>query len=435
MKISIKPTIKQYEAWKALKTHNKIFLGGGAGGGKSWFLCETRLINCYLYPGYKSFIGREELKRLMASTYLTWCKVCSHHKIPQSDWKLNGQYNFIEFKNGSRVDLLDLKYLPSDPLYERFGSLEYTDGAIEESGEIHFLAYDVLKTRIGRHRNTELGVLPTITMTGNPKKNWTYNLFYKPWSIGELPSDTAFIQSLYNDNPYTAESYGKQLSDITDIATKERLMYGNWDYDDDPSALVEYDALLDMFTNTHVQHGKKTISADLAMQGRDKFVAGFWDGLRCTVAIDMKKSTGKEIENELTRLKNTRGVSNTSIVADSDGLGAYLNSYIKNIVTFHGGGTAIHNKEFGNIKDECGFKLAEKINNREIYIICTKAQEEEIKKELSVCLKRDNIDTDKKKIINKAKMKEYLGHSPDYLDMLLMGMYFQIKSKQFISYG
>jgi len=115
MKIRLKPTHKQYEAWLALENHNIVFLGGGAGGGKSWWLCETRLVNAYRYPGYKSFIGREELKRLMASTFLTWCKVCKYHNIPQDDWKLNGQYNYIEFKNGSRIDLLDLKYLPSDP--------------------------------------------------------------------------------------------------------------------------------------------------------------------------------------------------------------------------------------------------------------------------------------------------------------------------------
>jgi phage terminase large subunit len=35
--------------------------------------------------------------------------------------------------------------------------------------------------------------------------------------------------------PHTAEEYGKQLATITDKATRERLMFGNWEYDDDPS--------------------------------------------------------------------------------------------------------------------------------------------------------------------------------------------------------
>lgn len=96
-KLIIKPTEKQYLAYQALQDKDYIFLGGGAGGGKSWWLCESRLIKAIAFPGYKSFIGREELTRLMSSTYLTWVKVCRHYGIKQGsglhEWKLNGQYH------------------------------------------------------------------------------------------------------------------------------------------------------------------------------------------------------------------------------------------------------------------------------------------------------------------------------------------------------
>jgi len=121
----------------------------------------------------------------MQSTYITFIKVCKYHGIPTTEWKLNGQYNFIEFKNGGRIDLLDLKMLPSDPLYERFGSTEYSDGAIEEAGEVHYLAKDVLKSRIGRHLNKELGIIANLLSSGNPKKNWTKTEYYIPWIKGK----------------------------------------------------------------------------------------------------------------------------------------------------------------------------------------------------------------------------------------------------------
>src|ERR1035437_1525919 len=251
MNITLKPTFKQHQAYEALKDPTKdiVFLGGGAGGGKSWLICESRLINAIRFPGYRSFIAREELKRLMQSTYITFTKVCKFHHIPESLWHLNGQYNYIEFTNGSRIDLIDLKYLPADPLYERLGSLEYTDGAIEAAGEVDFIAFDVIKSRVGRHMNTELNIHPSLLITGNPKDNWTKRLFYKPWKNNLLPPNIAFIQSLYNDNPYTAESYGKQLATISNEATKARLMDGNWDYDADPATLMSYDAITDLWTN------------------------------------------------------------------------------------------------------------------------------------------------------------------------------------------
>ena len=132
---TIKPTKKQHIAYQYLKDNNTKYLlfGGGAGGGKSWLGCEWLITNCYFYEGSKWFIGRNELSRLMKSSFETFKKVCKYHGIPESDWKLNGQYNFIEFKNGSRIDLLDLAYKPSDSEYERFGSLEYTGGWIEEA--------------------------------------------------------------------------------------------------------------------------------------------------------------------------------------------------------------------------------------------------------------------------------------------------------------
>jgi phage terminase large subunit len=169
MDITLQPTPKQHQANQALNDPqiDTLFFGGGAGGRKSWWLCEDELLYALRYPGYKSYIGRNELKRLMQSTFLTFSKVSQYHGVSHL-WKLNGQYNYIDFENGSRIDLLDLKFLPADPLYERFGSLEYTRGKIEEAGEVHFLAYDVLKSRVGRHMNRECAINAEASPSSDP---------------------------------------------------------------------------------------------------------------------------------------------------------------------------------------------------------------------------------------------------------------------------
>ena len=419
------PTPKQTKALDYLTNDKTEFVGygGAAGGGKSYLGCFWLMQLGYYAPGTKYFIGRDSLKDTKASVLKTWVKLAN--SINFKAYKFS--YNLIIFDNGSEVELLDLSFYPQkEPLYERFGSKEYTAGWIEEAAPVHYMAFEILKSRIGRWMNKEYNIKKKILCTFNPRKTWVYNTFYKPFRDDCLTSDTIFIPALATDNQHLPDDYIETLKNLKDEVTKQRLLYGNFDYDDDPALLVDYDAINDMFTNSHVSEGVKHISADLAMQGRDKFVAGLWSGMRCSIKIDMDKSDAKEIEKALTKLKTDNGVPNSKIVADSDGLGQYLSAYIRNIYTFHGGHKPFDRKTYFNLKSECAFKLAEQINNRQIYIECTREQEDIIKAEISACLKHDNIDNDerRKKIISKDKMKEYLGHSPDYMDMLLMRMVF-----------
>ena len=380
---------------------------------------------CHFLPGTRWFAGRNNLKDSRASISVTFVKVAQWHGYGAYRLTNDG----VEFENGSEIIFLDLTYYPvKDPMYERFGSLEFTGGWIEEAGQVNGLAFSVLQTRIGRHMNDKYGIQGKILITCNPKKNWLYDLFYKPWKENTLKDGYAFVQALVQDNPFATEDYINTLRNTNDKVTKERLYFGNWEYDDDPAVLCGYDAICDLFTNEHIKpSGESSGSADLAMKGRDRFVAGHWKGNVCYIKIDQSYSEGKTIEADLKRMMIECSIPRSMMVADSDGLGAYLESYLNGIREFHGGNRPI-NPEFDNLKSECAFKLAEMINNRLIRIVCNDAQRERIKKELSV-LKQDHIDADtrKKGIISKEKMKEILGHSPDYLDMLIMAMIFRIK--------
>ena len=409
------------------KQTKEILYGGAAGGGKTALGCLWLIEMCQTYPGTRWLMGRSKLKTLKETTLNTFFELTNDLNI-HNQYAYNAQSGTIKWNNGSEILLKDLFLYPSDPEFNELGSLEITGAFVDECNQIVKKAWNIVKSRC-RYKLIEYKLIPKILGTCNPSQNWIYTEFYKKSINNKLAPTKKFIQALPTDNPYLPKEYLENLLEL-DENSKQRLYFGNWDYDNDPSKLCDYEAVCDLFTNTHVKDGIKRISADLAMQGRDKFIAGLWSGLKVTVKIDKAKATGKEIETDLTNLKNENGVGNGNIVADSDGLGAYLESYIRNIKTFHGGTTAYNNKEYGNLKDECGFKLASIINQREMYIQCTQEQEEEIKKELSVCLKRDNIDLDKKKIIKKDQMKIYLGNSPDYLDMLLMRMIYELRNQK-----
>ncbi len=426
---NIKPTAKQHLAWQKLQDKNTkvVVYGGAAGGGKSWLGCEWLLVQSYFFPGTRWFIGREELKRLRSTTMLTFYKVLKHHNIPVTDWTYNGQDHYLQCTNGGRIDLLDLKYLPSDPLYERYGSEEFTGGWIEEGGEVDFGAYDTLKSRVGRAMNQEYNLLGKILITCNPKKNWLYTEFYKPFRAGQLNSDVSFIQAYVTDNKYLDDNYINSLKSITDKSKKERLLNGNWEYDDDPSTLCEYDAIVSIFENDHVSGGVKYITADIARMGSDKALIGVWSGWRLIerVSYDVSKTT--EIQTTINTLRQKHAIPKRNCIADEDGVGGGV---VDNtgILGFVNNAKALNDENYYNLQSQCCYKLAEHINESSIYIECelSTQEREDIKEEMEQ-LKSYQSDKDgKMRILPKEQIKENIGRSPDWRDLLMMRVYFDL---------
>lgn len=439
-KLTVNPTFKQTQAYDRLEDSDYVFFGGGAGSGKSWWLCESRLLQALAHPGYKSFIGREELKRLMSSTYLTWVKVCAHHGIKQgkgwNEWHLNGQYNYIHFGNGSRIDLLDVKFIPSDPLYERFGSQEYTDGALEECGEIDFRAFDVLKSRVGRHKNDEFKVRPTLALTGNPKKNWTYNLFFRPHKEGNLPIGYAFVQSLYQDNPYTAIEYEQSLGNISDKILRERLKDGNWEYDDDATALLNYDQIMSIFT-TEGKLGRKYITIDPAFMGKDEAVIYVWNGFIVEHAYTFPKIDHETLQSTIDFYSKLHTCDRRNIVSDATGEGAYLPTFLRGIRGFIGGSSPIQNEDahtdemikpyFNNLRSQCIFQFAQRIKTGQVSFKPDNIQMREKLIEELQQWKTTMVDNDKKiQIISKDEIRELIQRSTDYSDALYEREFFEL---------
>lgn len=391
---------------------------------------------CLAYPGVRYLMGRRELTNLKRTTLASFFKMIGElNLMPEDYFTINNQINVIKFHNGSEIILMDMAYKPSDPEYLRFGGLELTGAFIDESNDCDEKAITILKTRIGRCRNQKYKIVPKILETFNPSKNHVYFRYYQPYKHNELPEHVMFLPAVATDNSYLDPNYIKQL-DNSDEVTRQRLLYGNFDYDDDERALCTFDAIQDTFYNDFVEEGDKYISSDLAMQGRDNFVVTSWNGLRCRFPVIKNRSTGKEIEEVLKEQMSITKTSRSHTVADSDGLGNYLGSYLNGIKEFHGGKSPTDKTQFRNIKTECAFKLAELINKREIFLDVPEDKEVVVggkKKKLRTVLieelsqlKRNNVDKDdrKKELITKDEMKKNIGRSPDFLDCLIMRMWF-----------
>ena len=426
-------TIKQTRALDTLedKRTNELLFGGGAGGAKSFIGCYWQLKSRLKYPGTRGLIGRSKLKSLKETTLNTFFDVAKIQGVSNTFF-YNAQSGQIKFNNGSEIILKDLYSYPSDPNFDSLGSLEITDAFIDECNQISEKAKNIVNSRI-RYKLNNYGLIPKLLMTCNPAKNWVYQEFYKPKKEGTLQAHREFIQALVTDNPYISPFYIENLKRL-DKTSKERLLYGNWEYDSDPSALITYDSITNLFFNEFVSEGEKFITADIARFGSDSTVILVWSGFKVIRIEKKNKLSITESSNLIKSLMNEYSIPVSRVIVDEDGVGGGVKDILK-CKGFVNNSKAIPQKgrpdNYDNLKSQCYFKLAEKINKEEIYF---QPENIELKKLLSEELeqvKRKDVDKDGKLgIVPKDKVKEILGRSPDISDALMMRMYFELAPKR-----
>lgn len=426
---------KQLSAIQTLQNGKTRYLlyGGGAGGGKTWLGWNHLLFSCIAYPGIRTFVGRNELKRLRQTTFRTFFKVCRRFKIMPSDFfRVNNNENIVVFHNGSQIDLLDLRYIPSDPLYERFGSYEFTFGWLEEAGEINFGAFDVLKSRIGRQFNDKYNIFPHLFITCNPKKNWLKRMFYDRHLKGNLPSEYAFIRSLATDNPRLDSEYINNLRQLKDVSLKERLLNGSWEYEDNPMRLITDEAILNMWGNKWVDQSERYVTADVARHGSDLFVICIWNGWRLVYVEVIEKCGLHEAWKVIEDLREKYKISQYNTLIDEEGVGGGLvdfggyRGFVSNSKAIDEG---IKESNYQNLGVQCGYRFADRMNKNQIWIDCRNLKEDYkdmLIQDLEAQERMPRNENEKLKLLKKQDVKEKLGRSPDFWDAIRMRYWFEL---------
>ena len=420
-------TRKQTKALDLLENNftKELLYGGAAGGGKSLLGCYWQLKTRLKYAGTRGLIGRAVLKTLKDTTIKTFFEVIKLQEIKATKYNYNSQSNILSFNNGSEILFRDLATYPSDPEFDELGSLELTDAFVDEATQISVKAKQILKSRI-RFKLDENGIIPKILYTCNPGKNWTYSEFYKLHKKGELPPNKAFIQSLVVDNSFISKHYIENLNTLDEIS-KQRLLYGNWEYDEDPTKLISYENILFSFNNI-IPTGESYISADIARFGSDNGVIIYWTGLIAKEILTINHKSIPQTTAIIRDLAIKRNVKRENIIVDEDGVGGGVKDLLQ-CVGFVNNKKVIDNwkNNYANLKSQCEYKLAEFINDKKIAIICDVVLQEKITEELEQ-LKTWHIDNDKKLMtMPKDEIKKNIGRSPDYMDALKMRMYFEVR--------
>ena len=207
------------------------------------------------FPDLRAVIARKTIKSLKGSTFKTMRNVLRDWGLKEGiNYKINNLEGILTFWNGSEVTLSELENIPSDPDFQRLGSNEWSIGMIDEASEVSERAVEVLFSRL-RYNLENTFKIPRLLMTTNPCITWIRDRFVqdKDGNPAILQPGEAYVPFSVFDNPNKefVATYRAALDKITDRATKERLLYGNWDFVDtnEAAAYWNFDGAKHLVTN------------------------------------------------------------------------------------------------------------------------------------------------------------------------------------------
>lgn len=433
------------------ETTEQILYGGAKGGGKSFLGCSMIFADALTYPETHYFIARAELNDLRKYTIPSIYEVFAKWGLKVEDYMaFNGQDSVFNLKNGSKVFLLSCKATPQDPLFERFGSMQNTRGWIEEGGEVAEAAKDNLWLSVGRWKNDEYGLKKKLLITANPKKGWMKREFVDPYNEKTLAPSKAYIQAFATDNKYLAKDYIETLNSQKNVVARQRLFLGMWDYDDSKDSIVSSDALQDLKTNSVPNSNDHYLVIDVARFGKDFTTFEFWRGYRMFRVVKKSRQSIEETKKQAKEYATEYNIPFSHIIADEDGVGGGLVDGMMGIRGFVANSTPlptaseirkktgqlapsefVPKNNFANLKSQCGWKLAEMINEHKLAVDIEDSEVfDEIVDDLDATLKVKEVDNDKKlQLKSKEDIKKEIGRSPDLGDGLIMRMWFELRNE------
>ena len=303
------------------------------------------------------------------------------------------------------------------------------------------IPYKIMKTEIKWDKlfHTYAWSFKWCILTGcNPWTNFTRSEFYKPWKSGELPPYMEFIPAKVWDNPWVDRKYVERLERLPDKSIrKQRLLYGNFDYDDNPAILYDQDTIEKMYSRKYVGSDiEHYITIDAARQWKDKTEIWIWKWLDLFKIYTIDKWKLTDQSEEIRRIAMKYDVDITEyMIVDEVWVGwglvdlLWCKWFIWNgqpIQPISARILLYKKRNYKNLRSQAFYYLQKYMSH--ISVNLPPEQQQEITEEL-LTVKEKNIDMDGKlQIIPKKEMKQELWRSPDKADMMSMRMWWLIKN-------
>lgn len=238
-----------------------------------------------------------------------------------------------------------------------------------------------------------------------------------------------------------------------DDTTRSQLLDSNWKYQSSDKDIYDYHAFIGAFDDVYaIANADRYIVADIAMEGKDKFVVGYWEGMTLADIEIIPKSGGQTVVDTIKKMAQVYRVASRNITFDSDGVGAFLQGnqgYLPGAVGFHGNasphyvtdpltGKSIKEK-YQNLRTQCYYhsgndvaqgklRISERVANK-MYDNSSTVRQRFIFERKAIQKYKTDHDGNLQ-ILPKKEMKLLLGgDSPDLMDLLMMRKVFDLVPK------
>lgn len=276
------------------------------------------------------------------------------------------------------------------------------------------------------------------------------NAYWKPeYEVYGSPAElfvksVCFVEAKLADNVKLLASDPTYLANLVNQSEEQRArdLDGNWKFKTAGDDMIKQ-AHIEAFFRNSVQVGDsvKRASCDVAFEGGDSLVMWLWEGWHIKDLFVCRLDSQRTVNAVKAKLEEW-GVREENFTYDLNGLGQIFKGYFKNAIPFNNR-EAVHEKYkdiYANLKSQCAYLFGQKIIDGKISIepslllrkYSGKGFENvplsQILNKERKAIRKDIDKYDKGwSIITKAVMKKLVGHSPDYIEGLLMRMIFEVK--------
>lgn len=422
-------TPKQTVALETLDLNDvfDVLYGGAKGGGKSVFLCQWAILQCYKiiqackiedpeFPIPVGFLGRKRGSDFVKTTLETWKKIVPPgcYTIRPSDREIVVDKKVKIFYGG----------LDDENNVAKFNSAEFAFIGIDQAEEITRTDLGLLK---GTLRLIINGKKPEykILLTANPAP-----CFLRDDYILNPKPNSRFIQALPYDNPYLDQSYIDNLTE----AFKHRpelvraYVQGSWDDLEGSDILIQHSwALKAVGAETHVVNDRRVTSCDVARFGNDETVIY---NLIDNKIMDIMAYGPKDTTITAAHIINMASNNKSDLIAiDGDGMGGPVVDMVRQllrdkesklqVLEIRSGKNAEKEEQFVNARSEMWFYASKLFAEGEVSI----SDDPQLIGQLSSIKYSPNGSRGRFELEKKIETKKRLERSPDRADALVYGLW------------